>query len=202
MDEIDNNTYRTKHVQEPCACIDAVEDGVIRQVRRVLSEGNIPVITVAERADRSAACEVRTHCSERGIRYVAITHVWLDGLGNNDRNSLPLCQLLRLQRLVNNLYEPGDWPIPFWIDTISVPLEPEARKLAIIDLDRTYKEAEKVLVLDSTLLEAGDDLESTEILMRIVCSNWARRLWTLSEGILSRSLHFPMQQSSGNTCRS
>jgi hypothetical protein len=190
MDEIDKNTYRTRHVQEPCTCIDAVEDSVIRQVRSVISEGNIPVITVAERVDRSAACEVRTHCSERGIRYVAISHVWLDGLGNHDRNSLPLCQLLRLQRLVNNLYEPDDWPIPFWIDTINVPLEPEERKLAIINLDRTYKEAEKVLVLDSTLLEAGDDLGSTEILMRIACSNWARRLWTLSEGILSRSLHF------------
>ena len=71
---------------------------------------------------------------------------------------------------MNNLYEPDDWPIPFWIDTISVPLEPEERKLAIIGLDRTYKEAERVLMLDGALLEAGDDLGSTEILMRIACS--------------------------------
>ncbi|KAI9866729.1 MAG: hypothetical protein M1813_000671 [Trichoglossum hirsutum] len=189
-DQIDIKTYQTKHIQTSCTCDDAVEDSVTQQVRRVVSEQHIPTLIISACKDKMAACEIKVCRPRRQVRYVAISHVWSDGLGNNQRNSLPFCQLLRLQTLVDNLYEFDDRPVPFWIDTVCVPLEPLERKVAIAMLKQTYEEADKVLVLDSTLQEVTDKAESTETLMRIASSSWIRRLWTFQEGALSRSLHF------------
>ncbi|KAI9768163.1 MAG: hypothetical protein M1840_004993 [Geoglossum simile] len=189
-DQVDVKTYRTKHVQLPCTCDDAVEDSTVQRVRQVISEEHTPTLTISKCRDIMTTYEIKVHHSGPHVRYVAISHVWSDGLGNNQRNSLPLCQMLRLQTLVDNLYGSGDRPVPFWIDTICVPLEPVERKAAIIALKRTYEEADKVLVLDSTLQEVADEAESTEALMRIASSSWIRRLWTFQEGALSKSLHF------------
>jgi hypothetical protein len=54
-----------------------------------------------------------------------------------------------------------------------------------------YKEADKVLVLEESLLQTT--LQGTELqepLLQILCSSWSRRLWTFQEGVLSKSLHF------------
>ncbi len=48
-----------------------------------------------------------------GWNLVAISHVWADGLGNNQANKLPICQLERLQGLVNSLYNKEYHPVPF-----------------------------------------------------------------------------------------
>lgn len=189
-DHIDAETYRTRHVQSDCACEDAVEDKVVDQVRRVILEQKTPGLTISECRNEISSGEIKVHRVGPTTRYVAISHVWSDGLGNNKRNSLPFCQIRKLQILVDDLYESKDRPVPFWIDTICVPLEPLERKAAIIGLKRTYEEADKVLVLDSTLQAVTNERESTETLMRIASSSWVRRLWTFQEGALSRSLHF------------
>src|SRR2546429_3762467 len=88
------------------------------------------------------------------MKYVAISHVWSDGLSNPHGNSMPICQLSSLHRKVQALYRTAsdrqESPIPFWIDTMCCPTDPpEARRLAIIAMRRTYADADKVLVLDS-----------------------------------------------------
>lgn len=124
------------------------------------------------------------------VRYVAISHVWRGGLGNPRQNSLPRCQLARIQTLVNRLYAENLHPVPFWIDTLCVPLEASLRSLAIRQMKSIYLEADMVLVLDSSLQEIPLPPDPVESLLRIACSTWMQRLWTFQEGILAFQLIF------------
>src|SRR5271154_4129990 len=51
-----------------------------------------------------------------------------------------------------------------------------------------YKEAERVLVFDAELMASSAEATYEEINMRIKCSRWIRRLWTLQEDILTNRL--------------
>lgn len=60
----------------------------------------------------------------------------------------------------------------------------------------TYEDADKVLVLDSYIRPQKRVLLSDEeCLMRIFCSGWMRRLWTLQEGVLAKALLFQFAHS-------
>jgi hypothetical protein len=127
------------------------------------------------------------------VPYVAFSHVWFHGLGNPDRNSLPQCQLLHLQSLANQAVSPGGHPVPFWIDTICVPIEPKYRKLAIRAMSRVYREAKYVIVLDTSLLQVPSTLDPAELNMRIAITTWTHRLWTYQEASLADTLLFQFQ---------
>ena len=142
------------------------------------------------------------------LPYVAISHVWSQGLGNRHNNAVFLCQLQRLQRYANRLVPPAHRPIPIWIDTICVPLEADARMEAIKTMDAVYQNALAVLVVDQTLIDfdlasaiekgkkrdirtqLGPEGWQIEILMRIKASPWAQRLWTYNEAFLAQLLFF------------
>jgi len=52
-------------------------------------------------------------------------------------------------------------------------------------------DADKVLVLESSLEQIdSSQLSDLEMLIRIISSKWTRRLWTLQEGALAKSLYF------------
>ena len=56
---------------------------------------------------------------------------------------------------------------------------------------RIYKNADKVLVLDSALTKTSSQtLEATEMTMRLKASSWVRRLWTFQEAYLAKELHY------------
>lgn len=62
--------------------------------------------------------------------------------------------------------------VPFWIDTVCVPLMYPQRGKAINSMRRTYKEADKVLVLNSALTQRmSDSLESFEMVVRFRTSS-------------------------------
>jgi hypothetical protein len=141
------------------------------------------------------------------LPYIAISHVWAQGLGNRDINALPLCQLRRIQGFVNLMVPEHQWPMPFWIDTICVPLDPATRSMAIKEMRTVYRDALAVLVIDRTLMEvdlANDqtpDIEGfgfthsqIELLMRIKASPWAQRLWTYHEAWLAEELYFQISE--------
>ena len=73
------------------------------------------------------------------------------------------------------------------------------RREAISLMRDTYQKAEKVLVLDAEL-EATDhrEMDFTELLARIVCSGWTRRLWTLQEAFLARTLWIQFRDGAVN----
>ncbi|KAF3932083.1 hypothetical protein ABW20_dc0105914 [Dactylellina cionopaga] len=119
---------------------------------------------------------------------------WSDGLGNdNKQNSMHKCQLSRIQKLVDALYPDTAGSTGFWIDTLCVPVgehNVHLRGAAIRKMADVYREADRVLVLDSFVLESSSRATLVEKYIRIHLSNWHHRLWTLQEGQLAKSLYF------------
>jgi hypothetical protein len=79
-----------------------------------------------------------------------------------------------------------------WLDTLCCPTRPaSAKKRAIEKMRSVYEKAEHVLVLDKCLQEyKAADMDISEQIARIFTSGWMRRLWTLQEGALAKSLQF------------
>ncbi|KAI5837087.1 hypothetical protein DFP73DRAFT_569377 [Morchella snyderi] len=196
--QMEEATYVTKHVNSTCSCkhhtVSDTQDGV--SVSSILDNGGVPIIWISHPPGQESDITVNVQDSmlkKGGVngksdRYVAISHVWSDGMGNARQNSLPRCQLAQIQRLVNELYE-SDEPIPFWIDTLCVPLVKRYRNMAITRMSRTYRDADKVLVLDLSLRRVS--LSSPlECMMHVAVSPWATRLWTFQEGVLAKRAYF------------
>ena len=189
--QIDEAAYKTQHVGH-CDCAFVGVD--MRLIVDLLSAKKVPIISVEGLSQNGLSVEISALGEVQA--YVAISHVWSDGLGNNKENKLPACQLRRISDYVNGLYPQETSTVPFWIDTICCPLQPQsAQDTAIILMRDTYHKADKVLVLDQYLtrthIDAGESrMTDYEMLVRISCSTWMRRLWTLQEGVLAPQLYF------------
>jgi hypothetical protein len=57
-------------------------------------------------------------------------------------------------------------------------------------LPSIFKEAEKILVLDKSFMLASTQVGTKEVSMIILCSAWARRLWTFHGSAFGKSVHF------------
>ena len=76
---------------------------------------------------------------------------------------------------------PAYW---FWIDTLCCPIDLHEKNIALERIDRVYREATHVLVIDESIshfVSEGEGPEkAAENCLRIVGSaTWMRRLWTL-----------------------
>ncbi|KAI0749838.1 hypothetical protein C8Q80DRAFT_1164244 [Daedaleopsis nitida] len=146
--QTDEATYQTAHVDEGCTC-DFV-GAQTEELTDVLSQGNVPAVVITENL------EVLVVRSDQ-YPYIAISHVWADGLGNPRDNALPACQLRRLREFVSALHgtqsptSPAEYgtlaakarsgfahtptstplgpvtPVALWIDTLCVPVHPIAK---------------------------------------------------------------------------
>ena len=177
-------SYKTAHTTDCSGCPDVSIAN--QQLSSTLQRGLIP------RAQLNLANVSGDSSPEVTIResgpYIAISHVWSDGLGNPNANALPTCQLLRLHGMADalNLNFPDGNP-SVWIDSLLVPVKKGyEKKLALSRLCDYYRAADKVLVLDSDLLWASKACTKEELICRVFFSTWMRRLWTLEEGVLSR----------------
>jgi hypothetical protein len=76
------------------------------------------------------------------------------------------------------------------------PVGPEsATRRAIVLMRKTYLQATKVLVLEKYLAgHRAADISTLEKLLRLYCSTWATRLWTLQEGFLAKSLYIQFNE--------
>lgn len=171
------------------------EGGAISAVR-ILRNGGIPVLSVTTYPD--GANPTLSIVESKDIKYVAISHVWSDGLGNPRNNTLPTCQLQKIQQWVDDLYPESSKHVPFWIDTLCVPLEKEVRKQAIRLMGKTYHASDKVLVLDGWLMKTEISGNYELDFLKLKSCTWTQRLWTLQEGMLAKhkSLLFQTQQGS------
>jgi hypothetical protein len=213
---IDEKLYKAKHTHTDLRPDCNLVRSPVDKVMKILSDGGIPLIKLSRPKTPKGAgkiadlvLDVVDARNEKKPRYVAISHVWADGLGDTIGNSLPACQLDRLESFVTNLllkHEKQAWeytslgkvsalvkeswnhaigaPCLLWIDTLCVPRgETEEmknlRNVAINRMVDTYKEAFRVLVLDAELLEIESSRRDEEIIMRVTCSGWMRRMWTL-----------------------
>lgn len=177
---------------------------VMEELRDLIKRDQTPIIqfvTTGEPTGNEARVVVRG--ADHSTPYVALSHVWMDGLGNPISNSMPYCQLHRIQQMVNSLYPTGENRIAegnttetlswFWIDTLCVPnydTYPKLNEMALPRMKEIYIQADKVLVIDSEVAACTKQTEAYEILARIRLSNWLRRLWTLQEGYFAKSLYF------------
>ncbi|KAI0773617.1 hypothetical protein C8Q74DRAFT_769811 [Fomes fomentarius] len=182
----DTDGYAPSHATPPCTCtslspsLDAVE--------QLLSEGDhgtIPVVVYD--GDR---LHVR---SASDTPYIAISHVWADGMGSSTDRGLPMCQVLRLASYAKSLLPETH---AFWIDSLCVPSATIPRRRAIKLMAKTYEDAACVLVIDKSFhwmhssalssLPLGRD----RFLLSLALSGWVRRVWTLQEGLVARRLAF------------
>jgi Heterokaryon incompatibility protein (HET) len=193
---IDRESYRPKHISPNCTCdfIGPNPD----DLAHALDKGGFPLIRVSRSAGQvTPHLDVVDSPLESSPTYVALSHVWSDGLGNLHANALPTCQILHLSSLFSDLYPEEDESVLFWLDTICVPYcldETGRRRVAIGRMRQSYRNADIVLVLDAELKASSSDCTSEELLMRITCSGWMRRLWTLQEGVLAQNLYFQFSE--------
>jgi hypothetical protein len=207
-EQIDYELYRTAHVIEQCDCKFLGPD--MPDIHQRLSDGIIPAFIVKMSLDEIGVMRISLKVveAESCSGFVAISHVWADGLGNEPENKLPECQLFRISQMVRDLT--GRDNQPFWIDTFGIPRDREERKKAIPLISATFKKSQEVLALDGALQHfksyralsnavSGIDVETAEqirmgiavdLLLRIVSCSWTTRLWTLPEGQGGRRIHF------------
>ncbi|KAJ5702865.1 hypothetical protein N7488_010413 [Penicillium malachiteum] len=87
---INEDEYLTRHSQDDCDCSHIFAD--MDKLHTILEEGGVPLVAITASAeDGSLMLDVVK--KRTGKRYVSISHVWSDGLGNTKGNSLPSCQL-------------------------------------------------------------------------------------------------------------
>ncbi|KAK1974791.1 hypothetical protein LZ30DRAFT_739467 [Colletotrichum cereale] len=193
---VDMESYTTAHVCDRGDCSWVTVP--LERLEEILASGDdiVPVIvpSVMDTTDDGRVV-VRLEAGSRETEYVAISHVWSDGLGNTTANEIPICQFERLSKVVQDAW--GDSKICFWLDTLCFPYptspDKEAYQRALEKMRMTYEQAEIVLVLDSYLLSTQYDPSVTddhELALRVLCSEWSARLWTYQEGRLAKRLKF------------
>ncbi|KAI0746901.1 hypothetical protein C8Q80DRAFT_1066456, partial [Daedaleopsis nitida] len=166
------------HATPDCTC--AFVAPPLEHVMALLSSGDIPVIV----PHRDGTLSVR---SASAGPYVAISHVWVDGLGSTTEDGLPSCQISRIASLTAVLVPHG----AFWQDGLCVPSDRPMRKKAIALMAKTYAGADKVLVIDAGIRSlCANTTPLEEVLLRIATSGWMQRIWTLQEGLLAREMYF------------
>ena len=191
-----NNGHR--HIEPNCSCELATPDSTA--IRNIVMEGNIPLLTwTRDGAWRVTAHEIRDESpsgndnTSGGSEFGAASHVWTDGLGYDGvARGLPTCQIEDLRKSFSELRasESKEKDMPFWIDTLCIPEDYEARKKAIRKIGEVYRRAWTVLVIATELMETSSQTDTLEPAVRILTGRWTQRLWTLQEGILTRNLHF------------
>ncbi|KIJ28478.1 hypothetical protein M422DRAFT_215377, partial [Sphaerobolus stellatus SS14] len=200
---VDVKVYATKHVIEGCDCPHMhvpMED-----LLDVIKAAGIPIIHW-----RDGKIKITRYDEKNITKYIAISHVWSDGLGNEEQSSLPTCQLSRLQGMVDGLFAEAHYvdedyanekaveyssyvQVGFWIDTLCVPVGNdyvEYRQATIRQMGSIYKAAHCVLVLDSRVFEVPSSADILNKILRLYLANWHRRLWTFQEGLFAKSLFF------------
>ncbi|KAK0471360.1 hypothetical protein IW261DRAFT_1612086 [Armillaria novae-zelandiae] len=175
---IDTSSYSNRHAVEGCTC--AYSKPSLERVCGSLENRENPVVHQLQPNDGLISSDGSK------TRYIAISHVWADGLGNTTEIGLPACQINRLAGIARRLIPSG----AFWMDALCVPEKRDLRKRAIGLMAETYRNADAVLVIDSGIRSCSRSAPLEERLLQIISSGWMQRLWTLQEALLARKLIF------------
>ena len=185
--------HGSNHRRPACACSEVCldQEGKIRMLS-MLEMDMIPLLCLKK---KSGVIIMDVVEATPAAKYVALSHVWADGLGNDEANAVRQCQLSyifdKLDVLSSTTGDPTREHL-IWLDTICIPKGPSVeslRKKAIVLMRKTYQDAEEVLALDAELeMAKSDDLDLLEILARITYCGWTRRLWTLQEVFFAKRL--------------
>ncbi|KAF2811965.1 uncharacterized protein BDZ99DRAFT_497572 [Mytilinidion resinicola] len=208
-----SDCHRSKCVQdqagsahEPAHCVVGCKCALIQppieEMIEILKNGDIPVLLLSEDEDDDTVSEMRVQVhAAKDFPYIAISHVWADGLGNPKENAIPECQARRLhQHLLSYMREREESEdtlyfaetLPFWLDTLCIPIAPEYKELrnaSIVQMHQIYRDAEATLILDQDLENLPPSEANVNVLVRLAMSAWSTRLWTYQEGATARGLY-------------
>lgn len=99
---VDLKTYRTSHCDgcPGCSFVGVPYEELIN----IIQHGEVPLVSIEMDNSLDQRLSIRLHTRSRSTRYTAISHVWIDGLGNPTSNSLPVCQLKALRSRLKRLH--------------------------------------------------------------------------------------------------
>lgn len=200
-------SYVPKHIRYGCQC--QPMSIALDQIRTIIEDGGVPLVRLRGNLKKGIRLELRRMTAR--TRYVVVSHVWSDGIGNANANAMPECQLRRLfshlSRLkplkegkdagaefnVLNSVDKGFQsaarrrPKYFWIDALCMPPVGTnvLRMTAINRLPAVYQAADRILVLDPALEKISiADSDTLEQCARLAVSPWVGRCWTFQEAAL------------------
>lgn len=204
-DNIERDNYQQRHMAEDCKCSMVLPSDIHDKILGIIRKDSTPVVKVAlESGDSTSGLVFEVLDIASGVEYIAFSHVWANGRGNTKGNGLYQCQWLHLQSLAVECRESENADlstsasrtkglVPFWLDTVCIPCGPEdqigpgLRSKAILQMPEIYRKASDVLVLDAQL-ENFAPVALVDICMRVTLSSWMRRLWTMHEGAVAKSV--------------
>ncbi|RDW77860.1 hypothetical protein BP5796_05712 [Coleophoma crateriformis] len=201
--QIDMKSYAVEHTKEGCECkLLTIDNTPVIDILR--KEDLVPVLKISGGDEDINDLKVEVVESASEAKYMAISHVWADGMGNPRSNSLYRCQLARLRNWIKAIpnFAPkhkGDgadndeeYSVLVWLDTLCCPIGPPwAKAISLQKIQNVYRGAAGVLVLDSSLRPYPvGTMSALEVMARIFNSSWMRRLWTLQEAALAKALVF------------
>lgn len=198
-------SYVPKHARSGCQC--QPKSAPMDQVRAIIEDGGVPLVRLRRSSRSGVRLEVARMTAR--TRFVVVSHVWSDGIGNAKSNALPECQLRRLHAHISRLRPLGRnrasevdhnllssldagfqtstarRPKYLWIDALCMPpvgTTASLRLRAINKLPAVYQAADRILVLDSTLEQTSVvDSDILEQFARLSVSPWMGRCWTFQE---------------------
>ena len=162
----------------------------IKAVKEALDDGYTALLDVTNE-ENSSELTIDVTSTKHHSSYVALSHVWADGMGNPAANALPRCQLEYVAAIMRQLEKSTGSPkMLVWLDTLCCPVDSdEHRKKCLLLMRKIYQDATYVLIVDLLLSQyKRNELTSVEICARVIFSGWARRLWTMQEGLLAKRL--------------
>ena len=172
-----------------------------------------PVLEVHENSEGTLEVLVGEWTQEQNIRFATISHVWSDGLGNEDKNEIYYCQFKFIYSLLKKVFQssPNDEEDPgikiqFWLDTLLIPVRStgpdvsnpgdfdQLKRKAIRQIYKVFHASNFCIVIDRGLLSIDSSGTPWKNVMKIFGSGWMRRLWTLQEAYLSKELWVTFRQ--------
>lgn len=98
----DPAAYETQHVESGCDCLSVATPAAA--LSKIIRRGEVPLISIHEPLNGHTGLEIRVSVRTRMSNYIAVSHVWADGLGNPIDNALPMCQIKKLKLAVTALH--------------------------------------------------------------------------------------------------
>ncbi|KAI4137325.1 MAG: hypothetical protein L6R39_007353 [Caloplaca ligustica] len=138
--------------------------------------------------EQAALCvNAKEEWSLRTSGYVALSHVWIEGLQrDNEHDGLPGEKFRAIFVLLNDRHVEAEW---VWTDVLVIPGGDPAKASSAderltIDIINTlpliYSYADAVIILDALVLQLRSE-DLTDVAAALVCGQWATRVWTFQE---------------------
>ena len=199
---IDPDDYEASHDTKLCEGRCSNVKPSIADVIGILEkkEDSIPVLSIIDGRDGlRLLVTCRSMTSPDAEDYIAISHVWVDGLGSTTEIGILECQARRLLRLGREVTQKPNPHI--WIDSLCIPAAREVRKKAIILMADTYSNASTVLVIDKTIRQQRSNSSIQDLYCTIFTSAWMQQLWTYQEACLAQTLIFELAENDSYTLK-